>query len=129
VRLLLDTHVFLWAASNPSKLSDVALDAITDCANDVCVSAAAGWEIAIKFSRGQLPLPMHPALYVPARIAALRFAALPVTMEHALSVASLEQRHRDPFDRIMIAQAQFEAMTLVTRDPIVRQYAVSTLEA
>lgn len=129
MRLLLDTHVFLWAAGASSMLSPAAREAIADRDNDVFVSSAVAWEIAIKSSRGRLTLPMGPSAFVPSRIAALGLSLLPITLEHALAVASLPELHRDPFDRIMIAQAQFEGMTFVTRDPLARTYPVHSLEA
>jgi PIN domain nuclease of toxin-antitoxin system len=129
MRLLLDTHVFLWAAGASSMLSSAAREAIADRANEAFISSAVAWEIAIKCSRGRLQLPMGPAAFVPSRIASLGLTLLPITLEHALAVATLPATHRDPFDRIMIAQAQFENMTFVTRDPAALAYPVHTLEA
>lgn len=129
MRLLLDTHTFLWAAGQSPKLSEAARTAIADRRNDVYVSAAVAWEIAIKSARGRLRLPFGAETYVPSRIAALGFATLPVTLEHALAVAALPVTHADPFDRILIAQAQFEGLTLVTRDAVMLSYPVRTLEA
>ena len=129
MRLLLDTHAFLWAAGKPALLSPAARDAISDRANDVYVSAAVAWEIAIKAGRGKLRLPMGPATFVPSRIAALGFTAMPISLEHALAVAALPETHADPFDRILIAQAQFEGLTLVTRVPAILRFPVRTLEA
>lgn len=129
MRLLLDTHVFLWAAANPSLLTETAREAIEDNANDVFVSAAVAWEIIIKYQAGRLSLPLQPATYVPARMSALGFTPLPFTQEHALAVASLPSTHADPFDRMMIAQAQFEGLTLVTRDAASLTYPVRTIKA
>jgi PIN domain nuclease of toxin-antitoxin system len=129
MRLLLDTHVFMWAASNPSTLSANARAAIEDPQNDVWISAAVAWELAIKFPSGKLTLPTEPASYVPSRIAALGFSALPITQDHALAVASLPPLHSDPFDRIMIAQAQYEGLTFVTRDARSLSYPVHVIRA
>jgi PIN domain nuclease of toxin-antitoxin system len=129
MRLLLDTHAFLWATGKPALLSPAARDAVSDRANDVYVSAAVAWEIAIKAGRGKLRLPMGPATFVPSRIAALGFTSLPISLDHALAVAALPATHADPFDRILIAQAQFEGLTLVTRDATMLSYPVQTLEA
>jgi PIN domain nuclease of toxin-antitoxin system len=93
------------------------------------VSVAVAWEITIKAGRGKLQLPMGPATFVPSRIAAMGLTALPITLDHALAVAALPPTHADPFDRIMIAQAQFEGLTLVTRDAASLRYPVHTLEA
>jgi PIN domain nuclease of toxin-antitoxin system len=129
MRLLLDTHAFLWAAGVSSRLCPEAREAIADRANDVFVSSAAAWEIAIKCSRGRLQLPMGPSAFVLSRIAALGLTLLPITLEHALAVATLPATHNDPFDRIMIAQAQFEGMTFVTRDAASLRYPVKLMEA
>jgi PIN domain nuclease of toxin-antitoxin system len=110
-------------------LSDAARSAVSDPANEVYVSAAVAWEIAIKYPSGKLELPMSPASYVPSRITALGFEMLPITQDHALAVIALPDIHADPFDRIMIAQAQFESLTLVTRDAFSRRYPVRSMEA
>lgn len=127
MRLLLDTHAFLWAAGEPSKLSRKARSAIEDATNDVFVSAAVAWEIAVKHALGKLSLPLNPETYVPARLVLLGFTALSISIDHALAAGRLPQHHRDPFDRIMIAQAQIEGLTLVTHDPVVSRYRVKTL--
>jgi PIN domain nuclease of toxin-antitoxin system len=122
LQLLIDTHVLLWAADAPEKLSDEARDAIEDAANDVFVSTAAAFEIVIKFGKGKLVLPIEPALFLPSRLHALGFRALPLSLEHALALTGLPDIHADPFDRMMIAQASVEGMTLVTRDAQIRRY-------
>jgi PIN domain nuclease of toxin-antitoxin system len=129
MRLLLDTHVFLWAALTPSRLSVAAREAITDRANEVYISAAVSWEIVIKFPRAKFKIPTNPTTYVPSRVAALGFRPLPITQDHALAVESLPSIHRDPFDRIMIAQAIIEGLTFVTRDARLLTYPVLTIEA
>jgi PIN domain nuclease of toxin-antitoxin system len=128
-RLLIDTHVFLWSTSAPDRLSANARAAIEDSDNEVYVSAAVGWEMSIKYAVGKLGLPMSPELYLPSRMVAHSFKALGISMEHALVVSSLPAYHADPFDRIMIAQAQFEGMTFVTRDMHALTYPVRTIEA
>ena len=127
--LLLDTHAFLWAASDPGALSASARDAIEDPSSEVYVSAAVAWEVGIKHSLGKLELPLQPAAYVPARIASLGFKALPISLEHALAVSSLPSHHNDPFDRIMIAQAQVEGLVFVTADTIAQRYSVRVMRA
>jgi PIN domain nuclease of toxin-antitoxin system len=129
MRLLLDTHAFLWAVMEPEELSKAAHRAIVDLKNEVYVSAAVGWEIVIKHRVGKLAMPMSPVTYVPSRIAALGFRSLDISLDHTLTVASLPVLHTDPFDRIMIAQAQFESMTFVTRDSRALSYPVRTIEA
>lgn len=129
MRLLLDTHVFLWAAAHPEELHERARAAIKDSANDVFVSAAVAWEISIKVSLEKLTLPADPAVWFPARTASLGFRHLEIGAAHALAVRSLPDLHKDPFDRIMIAQAQIEGLTFVTRDPENRRYPVHVLPA
>ena len=129
MRLLLDTHVFLWAAASPEELEPAARAAIEESANDVIVSAAVAWEIALKVALGKLTVPADPAVWFPARVRSLGFQPLDITTAHALAVGGLPDVHRDPFDRIMIAQAQIEGLTFVTRDPINQQYPVHFLRA
>jgi PIN domain nuclease of toxin-antitoxin system len=129
VRLLLDTHAFLWAAADPGQLRPNARAAIEDSANDVLISAAVAWEIRIKVALGKLTVPADPAVWFPARVRSLGFQALDISSEHALAVGGLPDLHRDPFDRIMIAQAQNEGLTFVTRDPENQKYPINVLEA
>jgi PIN domain nuclease of toxin-antitoxin system len=128
-KLLLDTHAFLWAASDPARLSVRARAAIEDPSADVYVSAAVAWEIVIKHGLKKLKLPLDPSTYVTTRVAGLGFNALPIALEHALAVASLPKHHNDPFDRIMIAQAQIEGLTFVTTDAAASRYPVRVLKA
>ena len=125
MKLLLDTHALLWALLAPRRLSPTAADAIEDGANEVFVSVVSAWEIEIKRAKGKLPIqvPLSDAL------SEQRFKTLPVTLPYVLAVESLPRRHRDPFDRMLIAQAQLEGMTLVTSDREVRHYPVATLPA
>lgn len=129
MRLLLDTHAFLWAAGKPGMLGKRGRALIEDGKNEVIVSAAVAWEIAIKHALGKLSLPLEPASYFPTRLSALGFTPLPITVEHALAAGKLPPHHADPFDRLMVAQAQIEGLTFVTKDPIVAKYRVKTLRA
>lgn len=129
MRLLLDTHVFLWAAGEPEQLAEAARLAIADTENEVFVSAAVAWEITIKAALGKLTVPADPAIWFPARLRSLGFDSLPILPEHALAVAALPDHHRDPFDRIIVAQAQLEGMQLVTRDPEIQKYPVNFIPA
>ncbi len=127
MKLLLDTHVFLWYISADPQLPAAFRDGIRDPANEVYLSAASVWEAVIKHAPGKLPLPEPPAEYLPRQRQAHRIATLPVE-EAALSyLASLPPLHRDPFDRIMIAQALQQGMTLVTVDDQVGAYPVPVL--
>lgn len=117
MRLLLDTHVFLWALVSPAKLSVSARRDIESA--DVFVSAASIWEISIKAGLGKLKA--NPA-EVEAAIEPAGFEALPITAQHAARVARLPRIHRDPFDRMLIAQAICEPMFLLTRDAALAKY-------
>ena len=129
MRLLLDTHTFLWAAGNPDQMRPEARDAIEDSANEVFVSAAVAWEITIRVALGKLTVPSAPAVWFPARARSSGFQVLDITAAHALAVGGLPDVHKDPFDRIMIAQAQLEGLTFVTRDPENQKYPIRVLEA
>ena len=129
MRLLLDTHAFLWAAADPERLARPARAAIEDAGNDVYVSAAVAWEIAVKASLGKVTLPGDPSSWFPARVRSLGFQPLPILPEHALALNALPAHHRDPFDRLLVAQAQLEGLYLVTRDPNIRKYSVQILPA
>jgi PIN domain nuclease of toxin-antitoxin system len=118
LRLLLDTHAFLWWCADDPRLAEVERQAIRDGANDVFLSAASVWEMAIKQSLGRLELPEPPS----AAVARLGIGRLPVAFEHAEATAELPPLHRDPFDRLLVAQARIEGLTLVTRDPLIRTY-------
>jgi len=126
MNLLLDTHVFLWAIGNPSNLSQRAREAIVDGNNIVFVSAATAWEIAIKKGIGKLQIPEGDYLQ---ELELHRFTPLNITTEHALAMEHLPPRHKDPFDRMLIAQAQVEKLMLVTRDERIKAYAVSLIKA
>ena len=123
--LLLDTHVFLWWLDDPSLLSKPARKAVGDGKSTVYVSAAVVWEISIKKALGKLDAPDD----VEAAMTANRFLPLPVTVPHALAVQSLPDLHRDPFDRLLIAQAKHEGFKLVSRDANVPLYGVAHIVA
>jgi len=118
MRLLLDTQVFLWWCADDRRLGEAEREAIRDEANDVFLSAASVWEMAIKQALGRLQVPERPSTVV----ARLGIDRLPITFEHAEATARLPAVHRDPFDRLLVAQAKVEGLTLVTTDPLVRSY-------
>jgi PIN domain nuclease of toxin-antitoxin system len=126
VRLLLDTHVFLWLQTEPERLGE-QLTLVEEPGTTLLVSAASSWEIAIKYGLGRLPLPEPPERYVPTRMRAIGAEALPIEHSHALAVAALPALHRDPFDRVLIAQAGAVGATVLTADPAVAQYPAETL--
>lgn len=123
MRLLLDTHALIWAAGDPAMLSGAALEAMREPANDVFVSAVSGWEIAIKRARGRLWFPGVDR----AMLAALRLSELPVTLAHGTEAGGLPAHHRDPFDRMLIAQGRVEGLTIVSRDRVFTDYDVALL--
>lgn len=125
--LLLDTHVFLWWVLDDPRLGGKLRDSIADAANRVYLSAASTWEMVIKARLGKLALPDQPKAFIDRHLRENRFDPLPVTIEHTTSLASLPHIHRDPFDRMLIAQSIYEDMTLVTDDPVIQHYNVRTL--
>lgn len=126
MKLLLDTHVFLWLQTEPERLGE-HLPLIQDERTALVVSAASSWEIAIKYQLGKLPLPEAPEQYVPRRIRAIGAEAAAVEHPHALAVASLPPLHRDPFDRLLVAQAGLLGLTIITTDPAITQYPIATI--
>lgn len=129
MRLLLDTQCWLWWFTQPEKLKEQVIETVADETNDVWFSVASVWEMGIKVSIGKLPLPEPIDQYVSTRMAQLGARSLEITAAHALRVAALPLHHRDPFDRMLIAQAQVEDMTLVSADAMFNQYDVSLLWA
>lgn len=129
MRLLLDTHCWLWHLAEPVRLGTTARAAIADDENEIFLSAASVWEIVTKHAIGKLRLPEPPETYVRTRQIATSIRSLPITDEHALRVSALPSLHRDPFDRIIIAQALVEGLTFVTADHIAASYDVPLLWA
>jgi PIN domain nuclease of toxin-antitoxin system len=126
VRLLLDTHVFLWLLAEPERLGK-ELGSLEDPVNELFLSAASSWEIAIKSQLGRLDLPEDPRRYVPDRMRAIGADPLPIEHNHALAVGDLPLLHRDPFDRLLVAQARDLRMRIVTADGRIARYDVDTL--
>jgi PIN domain nuclease of toxin-antitoxin system len=127
LRLLLDTHTFMWAVLEPARLSRAAREAMEDLDNEVYASAVNAWELAIKCRLGKLPLPVDGPERFRSAIAESTFKPLPVTFEHAFAVQDLKRHHADPFDHILVAQALVERMTLVSIDRQLRRYGVDVL--
>lgn len=118
--------MWLWLQHSPEHLGE-AIALVEDPENDLYLSAASSWEIAIKWSIGKLPLPAPPQIYVPDRMASSGVLPLPVHHAHTLAVADLPRHHRDPFDRLLIAQSQLEGAKLVTSDEAMRPYKADFL--
>jgi PIN domain nuclease of toxin-antitoxin system len=124
LRLLLDTNSLIWALDAPERLSAKVRDAFDRPGVTVFVSAASIWEIAIKVALGRLRFPLEE---LPRALADAAFKELPVRIADGLQMAQLPLVHRDPFDRLLIAQARHEKLTLVTCDAAIRRYPVATL--
>ena len=124
MRVLLDTSTIVWAAENSQRLRASARDAI-DAADEVQLSVVSVWEIAIKVGRGKLEFDFEALAQL--RSLAANVAFLDVTLPHVLGVNALPHHHRDPFDRLLIAQARHEALTIVTNDIVFRRYDVETV--
>jgi PIN domain nuclease of toxin-antitoxin system len=129
VTYLLDTHVWLWLLAEPERIHPDLLAVLRHGRYRLLLSAASSWEIAIKWALGRLPLPEPPATYVPSRMTRSNVAGLAVSHAHALQVATLPAHHRDPFDRLLIAQAQVEGARIITVDPIFESYDVDVRSA
>jgi len=129
VNLLLDTQVLLWLFLRSSQLKKAVRSILADPANVVYVSAVSTWEIAIKANLGKLELPGTPAQYLPDRIERAQLTNLPIVAAHTYGVFSLPGHHRDPFDRLLIAQAQLESLTIVTNDRAFSKYDVKRIAA
>ena len=129
MKLLLDTQCFLWWFTEPERINSAAIEQIVSEDNELFFSVASAWEIAIKVGIGKLPLVEPVDSYVSSRMRRLGAKSLDIVLPHACRVATLPLLHRDPFDRILVAQAQIEKMTLVTADEILTQDGVDVLWA
>lgn len=127
MRLLLDTHAFLWFVMGDERLSSVARAAIEDESNDRYLSAASAWEISIKLGLGKLQLTIPLMDFMTVQLSRNRIAMLSIDVSHICLVPELPLHHRDPFDRMLIAQAMVEQMTLVSKDSFVPAYPVQHL--
>jgi len=129
VSYLLDTHVWLWLQTARARIRPDVLETLQAGETQVLLSAVSSWEIAIKWALGKLPLPEAPATYVPDRMARSGMEGLAIEHVHTLRVAELPRHHGDPFDRLLIAQAQLEGLTIVTADPAFDVYDVPVVHA
>lgn len=127
MRLILDTHAFLWWVADDAALPGAARRAIADPENECLVSAASAWEIAIKVSIGKLALGSDVRRFVPDQLSANAFEPLPISVAHGARVATLPFHHRDPFDRLLAAQALEERAAIVSADAIFRKYGVKRI--
>jgi PIN domain nuclease of toxin-antitoxin system len=127
MKCLLDTSVFLWSLAAEHKLNQRAKDILTSPKTELYFSAASSWEIAIKFALGSLPLPKAPSEYIPHALRSWAIRSLNITHEHALRAGELPAHHRDPFDRLLIAQSLEEKLTLLTADRVFQKYKLDLI--
>lgn len=129
MRILLDTHVWLWMVMTPDRLSAAARRLVSSTDTERVLSAASTWEMTIKYRLGKLKLPGDPAVLAPEWMTRTKVDPLAVLHRHTLHVASLPLHHHDPFDRLLIAQAQLEKLTVLTADPDFDRYDVAVKRA
>ncbi len=126
MKAILDTHAFLWALAGDARMSRHARDIFSGSA-DLLLSTASIWEILIKVQSGKLPLPRPAGAYVLRKLADNRIEHLPITLDHLLALERLPLHHRDPFDRILIAQSLEEKLPIITSDPWFARYPVDVI--
>ena len=127
MRLLLDGHAFLWWVLDDPRLSAAARRILSDGANALYLSAATAWEVIIKTQIGRLRLPEVASRYVRSRMSQYGIESLPIQLSHVLQIETLPLHHRDPFDRILIAQSQLEDLPILTADRQIAQYDVKVV--
>ncbi|MBI3583836.1 MAG: type II toxin-antitoxin system VapC family toxin [Nitrospinae bacterium] len=127
MKALLDTHVFLWWIMDDESLTPYILDFIADEGNDLFLSSASCWEIAIKAKIGRLKLMENPEKFIPDQMIANNISGLPIQLVHALHVYNLPDHHRDPFDRMLVAQARIEKISIITNDRLIADYDVKII--
>lgn len=124
---LLDTHCFLWAILNDARLSAQARQILRDGSNHILLSVVSVWEVMIKVQIGRLPVPRPAAPFMMRRIVTAGIRVLPIRLEHALRLEGLPLHHRDPFDRMLIAQAMEEEIPILSADPALRPYGAEVI--
>ncbi|NCJ07789.1 PIN domain-containing protein [Synechococcales cyanobacterium C] len=127
MRILLDTHIFLWFISGDPQLSTDVRDAIRDPDNEVYLSAISVWEAIVKYQLGKLPLPDHPETYLPKQRDLHQIASLALDEISVVQLAKLPLLHRDPFDRMLICQALQNGLTIATVDTAIGAYSVNVM--
>lgn len=127
MKVLLDTHTFLWWITDDNRLSSSAREIITNGDNELFLSAAAGWEIAIKAQLGRIKLPKEPHSFIAEQLRLNSIQSIPIHMSHALHIYSLPNHHRDPFDRMIVAQAQLEDLAILTMDSQIARYEIKVI--
>ncbi|AFY99875.1 type II toxin-antitoxin system VapC family toxin [Calothrix sp. PCC 6303] len=127
MKALLDTHTFLWWVTNNLQLSSTVKSILSERNNRIFFSAASSWEIAIKAQLSKLELPSNPEVYIAEQLEINSFQVLPIELKYTLQTYYLPNHHKDPFDRILVAQSQVENLPLLTLDPKIAQYQVSII--
>lgn len=127
MRLLLDTHIFLWYISGDSRILDIVRDSIREPDNEVFLSVVSLWEASVKYQLGKLPLPQPPEIYLPMQRKRHMIDTLPLDEASVAQLAKLPPLHRDPFDRMLICQALEHNLIIVTVDDAIRSYSVTVL--
>jgi PIN domain nuclease of toxin-antitoxin system len=127
MKILLDTHIFLWLISGDRRLSTELLDAIRDPDNAVYLSVISVWESSIKYQLGKLPLPEPPEIYLPKQRDLHQIDSLAIDERSVIQLAKLPLLHRDPFDRMLVCQALENGLTIATVDGAIRAYSVSSM--
>jgi PIN domain nuclease of toxin-antitoxin system len=127
MKVLLDTHAFLWWVAGDPQLSEPARDLIADGSNEVLFSVASAWEIVVKTSIGRLWLEGDPETFIDEQLEANAFGVLPIHLRHALAIAGLPDLHRDPFERMLVAQAMSEGISILSGDQQVAAYPVDVV--
>lgn len=127
MKALLDTHVFIWWVMDDERLPFFVRDLLADEKNELYLSSASCWEMMIKAKIGRLMFPESPEKFIPDQMKLNKLAGLPVQIAHALHVYTLPEHHKDPFDRMLIAQAQVERMPIITNDSLLAAYDVKIL--
>jgi PIN domain nuclease of toxin-antitoxin system len=125
MKVLLDTHTFLWGLSAPEKLSLTARNAVAS--SERFLSVASIWEVLIKVRTGKLPLPVPAGDYLTTKMAANGVSVLPIELEHVLQIEKLQLHHRDPFDRVLIAHSLEEGWPIITSDPVFKKYPIRVI--
>ena len=125
--MLLDTHVWLWTLVSPDRIRPTTRTVLEDPHTDLYLSAASSWEIGIKYSLGKLPLPEPPEQFILPRLLRDRIESLPIDHRHAVAAAALPDHHRDPFDRMLLAQAMTEGIPLASADRALLEYDIELL--
>ena len=127
MKVLLDTHTFLWWITDSPLISSKVRDIVQNADNEIFLSAASGWEIAIKVQLGRIHLPDKPSIYLAKQMSLNAFQPLTITMSHSLYICNIPDIHKDPFDRIIIAQAILEGMPLLTKDSNMPKYGIQII--